>query len=73
MRLRLAIDGMLSVHATRAVFMALAGVRGVTSAEVEIGSAIVDADRTVSDDEIRAAIDGVGMRVARITRELPVM
>jgi copper chaperone CopZ len=73
MRLRVAIEGMLSVHAKRAVFTALAGIDGVHRAEVEVGSALVDADASVAEDVIRAAIDELGLRVTSITKELPVL
>jgi copper chaperone CopZ len=73
MRLRVMIDGMLSVYAKRAVFTALAGIDGVRHADVEVGSAVVDAEVSVADDVIRAAIDELGLRVTSIAKELPVM
>jgi copper chaperone CopZ len=73
MRLRVVIEGMLSVHAKRAVFTALAGVQGVHHAEVEVGSALVDADAVVGENVLRAVIEELGLRVTSITKELPVM
>ena len=41
---------MVAVHAKRAVFTALSGVPGVTSAEVELGRAVVEHDaRTTAE------------------------
>jgi hypothetical protein len=40
---------------------------------VEVGSALVDADASVAEDVIRAAIDELGLRVTSITKELPVL
>lgn len=72
MRLRLAIEGMLAVHAKRAVFTALAGVEGLTSAEVEMGEAVVHGER-LDEQRIRDVIESVGCRVVRVTRELPTL
>jgi len=71
MRLRLAIDGMLSVHAKRALFTALSGVAGVSRADVRMGSAVLECDGRVHEDELRAAVETAGCRVASIRRELP--
>ena len=71
MRLRLAIDGMLAVHARRAVFTALSGVGGVTSAEVEMGRAVLTCDGPVCEDELREAVAAAGCRVVAVRRELP--
>jgi copper chaperone CopZ len=65
MRLRLTIDGMLSVHAKRAVFTAMAGVPGVTGAQVEMGEAIVDG-AAIDEAVLRQAVDAAGCRVTRI-------
>jgi copper chaperone CopZ len=73
MRLRLAIDGMIAVHARRAVFTALAGVSGVSGAEVEMGSAVLDCDGPVREDEVRAAVESAGCRVTAVQRELPTL
>lgn len=59
----LTISGMLAVHAKRAVFTALAGVPGVTSAEVELGRAVVEHDERVTDEMLAAALEVVGCAV----------
>ena len=73
MRLRLSIDGMLAVHAKNALYMALGGVAGVRSAEVEVGGALLECEGAVDENELRAAIDAVGFRLVRIGRELPTL
>jgi copper chaperone CopZ len=73
MRLRLTIDGMFAVHARRAVFTALSGVAGVESAEVEIGSAVLNCDGRVREEEVRAAVESAGCRVTALRRELPTL
>lgn len=61
---------MQTVHCTRAVFQALAGVGGVTRAGVTLGQAEIDHDGRVSDESLAAAVELVGYRlIAR--RELP--
>ena len=67
MRLRLTIDGMLSVHAKRAVFTAMTGVPGLVSAEVEMRVAIVEGT-ALDEHELRAAVESVGCRVSHIER-----
>ena len=73
MRLRLAIEGMLAVHARRAVFTALSGVAGVVSAEVEMGSAVLTCEGPVREDEVRVAVESAGCRVTAVRRELPTL
>ena len=75
MRLRLMIDGMLSVHAKRAVFTAMTGVPGLVSAEVEMRVAIVEGT-ALDEHELRAAVESVGGRVSHIERlpaQLPLL
>ncbi|MBC7893823.1 MAG: heavy-metal-associated domain-containing protein [Cytophagaceae bacterium] len=72
----LEIDGMKTVHCVRAVFQALAGVPGVTRAEVSIGRADIDMDKPVPRDTLSAALEVVGYRVASATpapRSLPLL
>lgn len=81
MRLELLISGMLAVHAKHAVFAALAGVGGITRAEVELGRAEVEVDRPEADfaalcAELRAAIEALGFAVTdirRLARQLPTL
>ena len=65
MRLRLTIDGMLSVHAKRAVFTAMSGVPGILSAHVEMGEAIVDG-HALDDAALQRAVEEAGCRLSRI-------
>ena len=64
---------MLAVHAKRAVFMALAGVPGVTNAEVGMGSATIDCEHQVTEATLRVALDTVGVRLTASVRELPTL
>lgn len=65
MRLRLTIDGMLSVHAKRAVFTAMSGVPGIATAQVEMGEAIVDG-QALDEGALREAVEAAGCRIVRI-------
>ena len=69
----LTIGGMVAVHSKRAVYTALSGVRGVTSAEVELGRAIVEHDATTTHESLREAVAIVGCEVTaiRLERRLP--
>ena len=73
MRLRLTLEGMLAVHAKRAVFMALAGVPGVANAEVEMGNATIECEHQVTEATLRAALETVGVRLTALVRELPTL
>jgi copper chaperone CopZ len=57
------ISGMSCAHCVRAVFTALSGVEGISSADVSIGQAIVEHDGTVNNDAIRQAIEIAGYKV----------
>ena len=72
---RVRVEGMSCQHCVRAVFTALAGVDGITRADVGIGRVEVEHDGSVTLDELRAAIDVAGYRVVgeepRPRRSLP--
>lgn len=68
MRLELLIDGMVAVHAKHAVFQALAAVKGITRAEVELGRVELDVHAEPDEAELREAIAAVGYSVREIRR-----
>jgi copper chaperone CopZ len=73
---QITIDGMLSVHAVRAVYTALAGVGGVHRADVALGRATVEHDADVPPATISAAIELAGYAVTSMTmsrRGLPLL
>lgn len=72
-RTTLTISGMSCVHCKRAVFTALSGVPGVSSAEVSIGRAEVEHDDPVSLDTLRAAVAEAGYDVTDATQERRVL
>jgi copper chaperone CopZ len=59
----LKIEGMTCGHCVRAVEQALSEIPGVKSAAVEIGSARVEADDSVSRDALVAAVEEEEYRV----------
>ncbi len=70
------IKGMSCAHCVRAVFTALGGVAGVTSADVSIGQAVIHHDGSVSPGSIREAISIAGYELVDSRddrRTLPVM
>lgn len=75
MQTTVSIQGMSSAHAVRAVFTALAGVRGIDRADVTLGSAVIEHDGTVTVDAIRDAISIAGFEIDGTTenrRTLPI-
>jgi len=70
------VSGMRSAHCVRAIFTALAGVEGVSRAQVSIGRALIEHDGSVSHDSIAQAISIAGYEVAELSdnrRALPVV
>ena len=67
---------MSSVHAARAIFTSLAGVPGVSQADVGRGVAVVDHDGRVTQAALRSAVALAGFEVVEISEErrvLPVL
>lgn len=70
------IGGMSCAHCVRAVFTALAGVEGVSRADVSIGKAVIEHDGSVSTEAITKAIAIAGYEVVGFSddrRTLPVV
>ena len=70
---RLTIRGMSSVHAARAIFTALAGVEGVSHADVGRGGAVVEHDGRVTEAALREAVALAGFELIAITEERRVL
>ena len=69
----LTITGMIAVHSKRAVYTALSGVSGVTSAEVELGRAVVEHHTSTTHEMLSEAVAIAGCEVTaiRVERRLP--
>jgi copper chaperone CopZ len=70
------IEGLLSVHAVRAVWTALAAVPGVLHAEVSMKGAVLDTEGPVDRLQLEACLEQAGVRVLGLTVEkgsLPVL
>ena len=70
---RLTLRGMSSVHAARAIFTSLAGVQGVSQADVGRGEAVVEHDGTVTEGALREAVALAGFEVVAISEERRVL
>jgi copper chaperone len=57
------ISGMSCVHCVRAVFTSLAGVEGITRADVSIGRAVIEHDGSVTPEQISNAVSIAGYEV----------
>lgn len=69
----LRLDGMRTVHCVRAVTSALAGVGGITAAQVRLGEAELEHPLPLDRDALERAIDlaGYGLREVIVYRALP--
>ena len=75
MRTTASISGMTCAHCVRAVFTSLAGVAGIDRADVSVGQAVIEHDRTVTPEAIRDAVrlagyEMTGVRTDRSTLPL---
>jgi copper chaperone CopZ len=76
MRTVVNIAGMRGEHCKRALFTALTPVSGIRSADVSLGRIVIEHDGTVTEEELREAIDVTGYVVSGIVQErrvLPLM
>ena len=74
--IRLTIGGMTSVHAVRAIEIALTPVEGITRMDVTLGRATIEHDGRATADALRAAIALAGYEVGEVREErgqLPVL
>ena len=61
----LVLDGMSAVHAVRAFWTALAGVPGVTRADVQLGTATVEHDGSATRAALEEAAALAGCTIVR--------
>jgi copper chaperone CopZ len=76
MRTRLRVLGMSCQHCVTAVFTALTPVEGILSAEVDVGSVLVEHDGRATVEALREAIAVAGYEAIVATeerRQLPVV
>ena len=63
------IGGMRSAHCVRAVFTALAGVPGISRADVQLGRAEIEHDGAATEAVLRDAIALAGYELLETTEE----
>ena len=63
------IGGMRTSHCVRAVFTALAGVPGISRADVQLGRAEIEHDGAAVEDVLRDAIAVAGYELLETTEE----
>ena len=68
-RVRVELEGLVAVHAVRAVWTALTGVPNVVSAEVTMAGAVLELDGPLDRAALAAALDLAGVRVVAVTVE----
>jgi hypothetical protein len=69
LRVHVQIEGLLSVHAVRAVWTALAAVPGVRQAEVSMTGAVLETDAPIDRDLLEEALSWAGVRVTGVQVE----
>lgn len=75
-RIHVQLNGLVAVHAVRAVWTALGAVSGVVSAEVTMQGAVLEVEGELDRATLDAALDaaGVSVRSMRVeARVLPVL
>lgn len=73
---RARVEGMSCQHCVRAVFTSLAGIAGITRADVSIGAIEVEHDGTVTVDALRDAVAVAGYAIGEAAvdrRQLPML
>jgi copper chaperone CopZ len=63
------IGGMRTAHCVNAVFTALAGVPGISRADVKVGRVEVEHDGRATEDALRGAIALAGYELLEATEE----
>ena len=63
------IGGMRSAHCVRAVFTALAGVPGISRADVQLGRAEIEHDGAATETMLRDAVAIAGYELLETTEE----
>ncbi len=75
-RIHVQLDGLVAVHAVRAVWTALGAVPGVLSADVSMQGAIIEVEGVLDRAALDAALAmaGVSVRALRVeARVLPIL
>jgi hypothetical protein len=68
-RIHVQIEGLLSVHAVRAVWTALGAVPGVLQAEVSMRGVVLDTDGPVDRELLAETLAMAGVRLVDMTVE----
>ncbi|MDQ8158422.1 MAG: heavy metal-binding protein [Gemmatimonadota bacterium] len=75
-RIHVHLDGLVAVHAVRAVWTALAAVPGIVGAEVTMAGAVLEVEGALDRAALDAALDAAGVTVRALhveARVLPVL
>jgi len=75
-RAHVEINGLLSVHAVRAVWTALTAVPGILTAEVSMTGAVLDLERPIDREALATALAAAGVELRSVRQErgtLPLM
>ena len=72
-RIHVQLDGLVAVHAVRAVWTALGAVPGLLSAEVTMQGAVLELEGELDRAALDAALDAAGVSIRSIRVEAKVL
>jgi hypothetical protein len=72
-RIHVQLDGLVAVHAVRAVWTALGAVPGLLSAEVTMQGAVLELDGELDRAALDAALDAAGVSIRSMRTEARVL
>ena len=72
-RIHVQLDGLVAVHAVRAVWTALGAVPGLLSAEVTMQGAVLELDGELDRAALDAALDAAGVSVRSLRVEARIL
>lgn len=72
-RIHVQLDGLVAVHAVRAVWTALGAVPGLVSAEVTMQGAVLEVEGELDREALDAALDAAGVSVRSLRVEARVL
>ena len=72
-RIHVQLNGLVAVHAVRAVWTALGAVPGVVSADVTMQGAVLEVEGALDRAALESALDAAGVTVRSIRNEARVL
>lgn len=68
-RVKVEVDGMVGIHAVRAVWTALSAVPGVVSADVTMSGVLLEVEGALDEQLLGAMLSAAGVQLVAVTVE----